>query len=178
MTKAEEIALIARCVAFDDHRAFACLVDEYSPAVRRYIFNLTLGDAALTDDLAQETFIKAYMGLRSFKGMARFSTWLYSIAWHEFVDHTRRTAPMVTLDDVTPSALSTGHAWSGNVDARHDIEAAMAALSPNERTAVLLFYLNDRPIKEIARITRMPQNTIKSHLLRAKQKMAKFFEND
>ena len=87
ITRIEEIKLITRCVTLDDRRAFAKLVDEFSPGLRRFIFNLTLGDAALTDDIAQETFLKAYTSLRSFRGLARFRTWLYTIACRQLADY-------------------------------------------------------------------------------------------
>ncbi|MDE5838020.1 MAG: RNA polymerase sigma factor, partial [Paramuribaculum sp.] len=83
LTKFEEISLIAKCVAADDRHAFGRLVDEYQESLRRFIFNLTGGDASLTDDIAQETFLKAYVSIRSFKGLARFKTRLYKIANRE-----------------------------------------------------------------------------------------------
>ena len=69
MTKWDELKLIAQCVAGDDRRAFERLVVEYNDDLRRFILNLTLGDAALTDDLAQDTFLKAYLSIKSFKGL-------------------------------------------------------------------------------------------------------------
>ena len=73
LSKIEEISLIAKCVAGDD-RAFEKLVNEHGPAVRNFLFRLTLGDAALADDLAQETFLKAYSGLHLFHALSRFRT--------------------------------------------------------------------------------------------------------
>lgn len=87
--KLEEISLIARCVAADDRHAFGRLVEEYQDALRRFIYNLCGGDAAMTDDIAQETFLKAYTSIRSFKGISRFKTWLYTIAYREFIDWRR-----------------------------------------------------------------------------------------
>ena len=76
LSKIEELKLIARCTLGDDRRAFGTLVEGYQPQVRRFFLNLTLGDEALSDDLAQETFLKAYLNVRSFRGVAKFSTWL------------------------------------------------------------------------------------------------------
>ncbi len=174
ISKIDELRLIARCVTLDDHRAFARLVDEYSPGLRRFVYNLTLGDASLTDDISQETFIKAYISLRSFRGLSRFSTWLYTIACREYADYRRRNARTVSLDPATTAAdLDTGYSTPHRAsDIHHDLEVAMSCLSEHERMAVLLFYLEDRPIKDISRITGMPEGTIKSHLSRAKSKMA------
>lgn len=90
LNKWEELRLIARCVAGDDRQAFGQLVEEYNDGLRRFLLNLTLGDASLTDDLAQETFIKVYLSLRSYQGIARFRTWLYRIAYNEFYMYMRR----------------------------------------------------------------------------------------
>ena len=90
LSKWDELRLIARCVAGDDRHAFERLVDEYNDGLRRFLLNLTLGDACLTDDLAQETFLKVYLSLRSFQGLARFKTWLYRIAYNEYYSYMRK----------------------------------------------------------------------------------------
>lgn len=167
--------LIARCAAFDDHRAFARLVDEYSPGLRRFIYNLTLGNASLTDDIAQNTFIKAYSSIRSFRGMARFGTWLYTIACREYADF-RRSRHETTLSELPDTADTTTPA-NRIVELRHDIDVAMRRLNEHERMAVLLFYLEDRPIKEVSRITGRPEGTVKATLSRAKQKMTEILND-
>lgn len=171
LSKIEELSLIARCVAADDRHAFGRLVDEYSPHLRRFLFNLTGGDAMLTDDLAQETFIKAYTSLRSFKGLARFKTWLYRIACNEYTALMRNTHPSEDISDY-PNIGSLTEDVS-LTDMRHDISVGLSALNPTERTLILLFYLEDRPIKEIVKITGLPEGTVKVYLSRAKVKMAK-----
>ncbi|MCM1484438.1 MAG: RNA polymerase sigma factor [Muribaculaceae bacterium] len=179
ISRIEELALIARCVTTDDHRAFGKLVNEYSPGLRRFLFNLTLGDASLTDDVAQDTFIKAYTGLRQFKGMSSFKTWLYRIACHEYHTAVRRRHE-VPLSDV-PSA---GYAdWLNRTDdtapasdRRHDVRVALTRLSEVERTLILLFYFDDLPLRKVASITGLPEGTVKSYLSRARAKMAKTLE--
>ena len=71
--------------------------------------------------------------------------------------------------------ISTSHIDA--TDAQMDIEHCLASLTATERTVVLLFYLEDQPIKKIADITSLPQGTIKSHLSRARVKMAKVYNN-
>lgn len=176
LSKIEEITLITRCVAADDRRAFERLVNEHSASVRNFLFRLTAGDAATADDLAQETFIKAYTRLRSFKAMARFRTWLLSIAYNEFVDYARKQRESrLPDDDATFADRRLGASDAGNrrTEMRHDIAVALAALNETERTLIVLFYLDDLPIKEICRITALPSGTVKSYLSRAKTKMAR-----
>lgn len=172
LSKLEEIALIAKCVAADDRRAFGRLVDEYSPGLRRFVFNLTMGNASLTDDIAQETFIKAYGAIRSFKGASRFGTWLYSIACREYANVLRRRSELPMNEELPLLAADPGDD-ARLAEMRHDIQVGLRALSPAERTLIVLFYLEDKPIKDIMRITDMPEGTIKSYLSRAKTKMAK-----
>src|SRR5438552_5809019 len=82
--------LIARCVVADDRHAFTELVKRHQSAVRACLRKLTSGNAALSDDLAQETFIQAWRNLRSFRQEARFSTWLYRIATNCWLMHARK----------------------------------------------------------------------------------------
>lgn len=75
----EEAAWIARCVLWDDRRAFAHLVEKYQVRLRRFLLHLTGGDSYLADDLAQDTFVRAYERIRSYKGLSSFSTWLFPL---------------------------------------------------------------------------------------------------
>ncbi len=174
LNKWEELRLIARCVAGDDRHAFEQLVEEYNDGLRRFLLNLTLGDASLTDDLAQETFIKVYLSLRSYQGIARFRTWLYRIAYNEFYMYMRRRHESAADERGYENVADTVSPYDAR-DASMDVQRCLKALSEAERTAVLLFYLDDRPIKEISAIMQMPQGTVKSHLSRAKAKMATMF---
>lgn len=97
MSKAEDLLWISQVVVADDHRAFERLVRKYQSSVRRFLLNLTLGDSYLADDLAQETFIKVYLNIRSFKGISAFSTWLYRIAYNVFFDSKRAYRHTETL---------------------------------------------------------------------------------
>lgn len=174
LNKWEELRLIARCVAGDDRQAFGQLVEEYNDGLRRFLLNLTLGDASLTDDLAQETFIKVYLSLRSYQGIARFRTWLYRIAYNEFYMYMRRRRETGEDERGYGNVADTVSPYDAR-DASIDVQQYLKILSEPERTAVLLFYLDDRPIKEISAIMQMPQGTVKSHLSRAKAKMATMF---
>src|SRR5438445_10407725 len=82
--------LIARCVVGDDRHAFAELVRRHQSTVRACLRKLTAGNAALADDLSQETFLLAYRNLQSFRHEAKFSTWLYRIAYNVFLADARK----------------------------------------------------------------------------------------
>lgn len=173
LSRFEELKLIARCIANDDRNAFGQLVTAYEQGLRRFIFNLC-GDEELTNDLAQDTFLKAYLAIRSFQGISRFKTWLYRIGYNEFLSHRR--SQHITTDEIPPDTDSISPTMA--TDARLTIDQCLAQLSEAERTVVMLFYLEDMPIKKIVEITGMPDGSIKSHLHRAKSRMRQFLEND
>ncbi len=171
-SKLKEIKLVSQCAFGDNRRAFGLLVEAYQPRLRRFLLNLTMGDESLTDDLAQDTFIKAYMGIRSFKGLSGFGTWLYRIAYNEFYSNMRRRQECC-IDHVPEVWQQTQEQTISRSDAQLDAHTAMRTLSPVERTVVTLFYIDDLPLKKIAAITGMPVGSVKSMLFRSKEKMRK-----
>lgn len=174
MSKAEDLLWISQVVVADDHRAFERLVCKYQSSVRRFLLNLTLGDSYLADDLAQETFIKVYLNIRSFKGISAFSTWLYRIAYNVFFDAKRAYQHTETLETINIDKEN-----SENLDfltEKHDIYVALKLLRPEERVAVLLCYMEGKTHKEAAGIMNLPLGTVKTHILNAKSKMGKFLE--
>ena len=77
-----DITLVTQAAAFGNKKAFDQLVRKYQSPIRRFFLNHTLGDVQLSDDLAQDTFIKAYISIGQFKGLANFKTWLFRIAYN------------------------------------------------------------------------------------------------
>lgn len=169
MTRIEELALVARCVACDDRRAFARLVDATREPLLRFLTGLC-GSETVAADLAQEAYIKAWRGLQGWIGTGRFSTWLYAIAVNEFRTWLRTRRP--ETDSIPEECGDT----VGPMDARMDLATAIRTLPAQQRAVVLLFYYRDMPIRQIARVTDMPENTVKSHLSRARIKLRELIE--
>ena len=175
LSKLDEIKLLSQCALADNRDAFGRLVEAYQPRVRRFLLNLTMGDEMLTDDLAQDTFIKAYVGIRSFKGLSSFGTWLYRIAYNEFYNHARRHHEE-HVEDITQLA-SVSTATGEAMDASMTVQRAMASLGDKERVAVTLFYIEDQPIKQVAKVMQLPEGSVKSMIYRARDKMKQFIDN-
>lgn len=176
MNQLNDIALVAQVVVFRNTRAFDQLVRKYQSPVRRFFLNLTCGDGELSDDLAQETFIKAYTRIASFKNLSSFSTWLYRIAYNEFYDYLRSRKETDDLDTAQVDArCSVGQEDIGQ---KMDLYRALATLKEIERTCITLFYMEDQSIEKIAGITGCPAGTVKSHLSRAKGKMAAYLKKN
>ena len=98
--------LIARVLVQDDRHAFGELVRRHQSTVRACLRKLTAGNAALADDLAQETFLLAYRNLKSFRQEAKFSTWLYRIAYNVFLADARKMKEAPLSDDADLDELS------------------------------------------------------------------------
>ena len=144
--------------------------------MRRFFLNQTLGDEQLNDDLAQETFLKAYLNITKFRGLSSFSTWLMRIAYNVFYDDVR--ARKQTEDvDTSISALRQS-ASAGDSNLKMDIYAALALLKPDERTCITLQLIDGYPIDQISKITGVPENTVKSHLRRGKEKMTIYLKQN
>jgi RNA polymerase sigma-70 factor (ECF subfamily) len=169
--------LIARVLVEDDRHAFGELVRRHQSVVRATLRRLTGGNHALADDLAQETFLLAYRNLRSFRQEAKFSTWLYRIAYNAFLADARKTKesplPEAASDADEPASYE---ADDGTPVARSavlsvDLERAMTRLSEAERAAIVQCYHNDLSHEEAAYVLGCPVGTVKTHILRAKQKL-------
>jgi RNA polymerase sigma factor, sigma-70 family len=175
MSRNDELAWIAQCVLFDDQKAYSKLVAKYQPQVYRFFMAQTLGDASLSDDLSQDTFIKMYLNLRSFKGLSAFSTWLFRIAYNVYYDHIRAEKP--TAD--CPLEQVDADMWQPpeNLAVKVDLVTALQCLRAEERTAVSLFYMEDLPIRKVSRIMGVPEGLVKSLLYRAKEKLAVYLKN-
>ena len=176
MSELNDIALVTQVAVFHNKRAFDQLVRKYQSPVRRFFLNQTLGDTQLSDDLAQETFIKAYTSITKFRGLSSFSTWLMRIAYNVFYDDVR--ARKQTEDvDTSISALRQS-ASTGDSNLKMDIYAALALLKPDERTCITLQLIDGYPIDQISKITGIPENTVKSHLRRGKERMTIYLKQN
>lgn len=160
--------LIARTLANDDRAAFGELVQRHQAAVRRFLRHLS-GNAALADDLAQETFLQAWRGLARFRGDAAFTTWLLGIAHNHWRNarrqHLTASPPGRPLEEeVIPSPARAS-------DLQHDLALALDQLAPEEQTALHLCYQQGLSHSEIATVLNWPLGTVKTHLARSKEKL-------
>lgn len=145
--------------------------------MRRFLLSLTLGDKQLADDLAQDTFIKAYNNIGKFRALASFQTWLTRIAYNTFYDYQRSRHTTECIDNVpTTVAKATGQDQKTGLSL--DILKALAILKPEERTCISLQLIEGQPIDKIAEITGLAKNTVKSHLYRGKEKLTTFLKNN
>lgn len=168
-----DISLVAQVAVLGKRRAFDELVRRYQSPVRRFFLHQTLGDEQLSDDLAQDTFIKAYTNIGKFRGLASFQTWLMRIAYNVFYDYTRSHKQLADMDSV-PERQSSQESPTLKMDLYH----ALALLKPDERTCITLQLIDGYDIAGIAKITQMKEGTVKSHLSRGKEKLANYLKQN
>ena len=168
-----EKQLIARAQA-GDTQAFNPLVAKYQP----YLHNHILGKVKHTEtakDLTQETWLKVFRAIHTFRGDAAFSSWLYRIAANVCIDYHRRqkaffhTEPLYTINE---HRIATFHPDPCDLLQQQELQQhlceAIAALTPPRRRVFLLYYFGERSIKDIARRLKKSEGTIKSHLRNAR----------
>jgi RNA polymerase sigma factor (sigma-70 family) len=173
--------LIARVVVRDDRHAFSELVRRHQSAVRATLRRLTSGNHALADDLAQETFLLAFRNLGSFRQEAKFSSWLFRIATNAWLADARKRKEELLGDrdadvadddgDDAPDEPSGAPDPARAATLSLDMERAMTVLSEAERAAIVQCYHNDLSHEEAAQVLNCPVGTVKTHILRAKQKL-------
>lgn len=162
-------ALVTRVLLGDDRNAFEQLVRRHQGMVRAQLRRLLRGDAAGADDLAQETFLLAWRKLDQFRGEARFSTWLYRIAYSCFLQAYRKQPRFA--DDVGEGEAEHLHAPPHAMDLELDFERAMRRLSMAEHTVLLHCVQMGLSHEEAAYVLAMPLGTVKTHATRGKAKL-------
>lgn len=173
-----EDALVDRAKSGDTD-AFRQLVEAYSHAVFRVAARIC-GDAAMAEEVVQETFVKAWRELPRFEERARFGTWLYRIAVNTAFGELRRRLPWkrLLIDDMGGKALAgvpdTAPSAEQMADAallRRALHHALQTLTPLERTAFALRHYEGRSIAEIAAALALSENAAKQAIFRAVRKL-------
>jgi len=171
---------VARAVAARDQAAFSELVRRHQSRVRSWLRQLTR-NSATADDIAQDTFIKAWDKLHTFGGQGRFAAWLMKIAYTEFLMTHRKAKGELRLAAAV-AAESTGppvHDPSGEQNVAADLERLLGALGEEEQIVMVLCYAQGLSHGEASEITGMPIGTIKSHIHRGKEKIRlRFFPEE
>ncbi len=151
--------------------AFSTLVERYDRAVYHLAYR-TLHDVEEARDATQEAFFKAFRSLRTFKPGAKFSTWIFAIAYHACCDRLSRrkrysNEEMPDRADAGPGPEQQAIA----LDEATRLRAAIDALPEKYRTVITLYHLQGRQYEEIAEVLNLPMGTVKTHLFRAKEQL-------
>ncbi len=138
-------------------------------SLRRFLLAACSGNGNEADDVAQEALMKAYVASRHFENEEGFSAWLYRIACNTLIDHQRNQMARGETIGIDKVHDVVGVSRSDDSFEYQELYQAIDDLTMSERTAVLLFYMEDRPIKEIAAIMNVAEGTVKGYLSRGRE---------
>ena len=174
-----EARLVSEALA-GSQSAFEQIVGRYQRPVISLLVRM-VGDRGVAEELAQESFVKAFRNLRSFDVTRRLSAWLFRIAHNTALDWLRKARPAVlSLDDaredVAPQALAAIAPPAPDPVEREALgaalEAAMTTLRPAYRAAIALRYDEEMPFDEIGHVLGVPEVTARTYVHRARKELA------
>lgn len=154
--------------------AFQHLIVAYQAAVLGFLYRLG-NDADTAQDLAQETFIKAWLGMRSYRHEQKFRGWLLKIAYHVTVDHWRKNPQNTALlaETIIDESQATPETQMGHLEEAERIKLAVQSLPHQSRTALIMREYYDCSYQEIADALNIPLGTVMSRLNYARKLLKK-----
>ena len=162
-------------------KQFIELIAAEQESLRRFLRGLCAGDGFLADDIAQEALLKAYLSYERFEGRSRFSTWLFRIAYNCWHDHMKKSGKEEGWQSLEESTREVGKVEDEpSVDRKYEhqqLYMAIKQLAAHEQAVILLFYMEEKSIKEIMGIMEMPSGTVRSCLSRGRQHLRQYLEN-
>lgn len=165
-----------------DMKAFGVLIDRY----KQMVFTLAcriIRNKEDAEEIAQDTFLKAHSALETFKGEAKFSTWLYKIAYYRSLDQLKkkkRDIASVSIDQyrsVDIKVMSGVLEELERQDRTRLVKTAIDRLTEEDAAIVSLFYFDELSIKEIAEIVSLSPELIKVRLFRSRKQLAILLSN-
>jgi len=186
----DDAELVRQVCEAADGRAYAALVRRHQGPLRAWLRRLLNGDVQLADELAQETFLRAYRSLATWRGEAAFRSWLIRIALSAWHDQLRRPSvwSVPAQDASSPSEVAAPREDAASeagvaddpaeqVARRLDIDRALSRLSPAQRAVVVHACWGDLSQSEISEVMGLPLGTVKTHHRRAMAILAQALED-
>ena len=170
---ASDVDLISR-IARKDRLALRSFFARYHMRLYRYLVRLTRNDA-LAEDLVNEVFLNVWRKADGFQGKSAVSSWLFSIAHNRAISELRKRTEE-TLDEAAAAEVEddadTPEAVTMKADKAEAIRHCLDRLSVDHREVIDLAYYQDKSVKEIADIVGVPENTVKTRMFHARQKLS------
>ena len=166
-----------------DTNAFAYLVDKYKDMVFSLAYKITKNREE-AEEVSQDTFIKGYKNLEKFKGDAKFSTWLYRIAYHACLDTIKKNKKHQNTYEINEITFNQIKSVDTILEGIERIERAkimdncLLKLPKEERSIIWMFYYDELSLREIIEITQKSEANIKVKLHRARKKLLTIVEEN
>ncbi|MHB1108589.1 MAG: RNA polymerase sigma factor [Lutibacter sp.] len=164
-------------------------VNDYAILVEKYkhmVFTLTIRivkNREEAEEVSQDVFVKAYKNLKNFKGDSKFSTWIYKIAYYASLDVLKHNKRLISLENIDTFKERDLGNTDDSLEYLHErerkkvINDAILKLGEDERVIVTLYYFEELPIKEIAKVVDLSEDNIKIKLFRSRKKLAELLKN-
>lgn len=157
-----------------DHEAFAEFVDEYQEMVFLCCRTLGLREYEI-EDAASETFMAAYKGMKRYRGRAQLSTWLWGIAYRQGINYLRKNRREKKIFTEQEQSFESSDMEAStrleNTEQAQLVWEAVGRLPKLWAVATVLFYREEKEIRDIAKIMRVRQNTVKTYLFRSRKRL-------
>ena len=160
-----------------DHAAFAVLVDQYKHLVFTLAVQMVKHQEE-AEEVSQDTFIKVFKSLRSYKGDSKFSTWIYRVAYNTCLDRikkNKRKQQTYTIDEMTENQIQeTENALDlmEQEEKQQAVARCMESLNPDDRALMTLFYFEELSLEEIGKVLNLKPNNVKVKLFRSRKRLA------
>jgi len=175
MNNQDELNYIERILAGETN-LYSHFVNSYSNSIYSLIVRIVLTNED-AEELTQDSFLKAFKKLDTFKGDCSFSTWLFRIAYNTAISATRKRKiefPMVDeamMESVPDEAIETFFDPDENEIKLQKLEEAIAKLNVEEKTLITLFYTEDKSVAELAKVLDLTPENVKVKLYRVRKKL-------
>jgi RNA polymerase sigma factor (sigma-70 family) len=155
--------------------AFESLVDKYKNMVYTIAYRITNNNEE-AEEVAQDTFVKAYHALAKFNGTSKFSSWIYRIAYNTGLDRIKKTKKdrlNTSLDGIDQSNVAESNFESGleQKELQKSVKECIQSLPESESIILTLFYYDDLKVEEIAKVVKLSVSNVKVKLFRARKKL-------
>ena len=154
---------------FENKEIFAELIKRYEQKLLRYAMYLT-NDINQSQDIVQNTFIKSYINLKSFKSNLSFSSWIYRITHNETVNALKKNKRLYILDDEieTHNPASSCFEEFSQEEIKQNIRKCLDSIPLKYSEVLTLYFLEEKSYEEISDILRLPSGTIGTRIARGK----------
>ena len=175
MVKEKDSYLVDKVLA-GQVNLFAVLIDRYKDFVFTLAVSL-LRDRQDAEEVAQDTFVKAYKALSKFKNKSKFSTWIYRIVYNESISRLRRKKTnLISVEDLSYGELPDSFEeiepeWVQKEERKRKLFEAISLLKEEEKTILMLYYFENCRIDEISDITSLSNENVKTKLFRSRKKL-------
>ncbi len=176
MLGAEDQYLVALATGSQDTAAFGELVRRHQSQVRNFLRKLC-GDFTMADDLAQDSFLRAWDKLPTYTGRGSFIGWLLKVAYTTFLQSKRKSKRYTEiLESAGHTADAEGKSYTLGSEDVTDLEKLLAVLSEEERAVMIMSYALGLSHREIGEAAGLPVGTVKSVIFRGKEKIRTNFD--